>query len=188
MGQKGYTWFIAIISIAVPLVVALLLFNSRQEEADGAAWIYFLPHMNAMINSITALILVAGYVLIKKGNRDWHKTAMISAFILGTLFLVSYITYHSNAPSTVFGDLDKDGFLSTEESDTVGSYRLIYLVVLLTHIFLAAIVVPFVLFAMYFALKGKFERHKKIVKFTFPIWLYVSISGVIVYLMISQYY
>ena len=184
---RNYKLVIGIISVLVPLVVAFLLFSPGDRE-DASSWTSFLPHLNGVINSATSIVLVFGYVFIRQGNKEWHKAAMITAFTLGCIFLVSYIIYHSTAPSTVFGDTDGDSVLSDVEAEVIGTLRSVYLVILLSHIILAAVVVPFVLFAFFFALTGKFERHKKIVKYTFPIWLYVSVSGVIVYLMISQYY
>jgi len=184
---KNSKLIIGIISVAIPLVVAFILFAPNKMES-GSSWSSILPHLNGIINSATSIVLISGFIFIKKGYKEWHKTAMTTAFTLGCIFLVSYIIYHSTAPSTVFGDIDHDGVLSDLEAASIGASRSIYLLILLTHIILAAVVVPFVLFAFYFALTGRFDRHKKIVKFTFPIWLYVSVSGVIVYLMISEYY
>ncbi len=113
---------------------------------------------------------------------------MTTAFFLGILFLISYILYHSTTSSTIFGDVNRDGILDEAETVLAGGMRSIYLLILLSHILLAIIVVPLVLFAFYFALTDKFDKHKKIVRFTLPIWLYVSVSGVAVYLLIRPYY
>lgn len=113
---------------------------------------------------------------------------MSSAFVLGSLFLISYIIYHATIDSTVFGDINGDGIVSEDELAEIGMLRRVYLFVLLSHILLSIVVVPFVLFAFYYSLTDKIEKHKKVVKFTFPIWLYVSITGVIAYLFISPYY
>lgn len=114
---------------------------------------------------------------------------MSIAFTLGSLFLVSYVIYHSTADSTIYGDLNGNGVLDdTEKTKELMWWRGLYVGILLPHIILAAVVVPFVLFAFYYALNDKIEKHKKIVKWTFPIWLFVSITGVVVYLMISPYY
>lgn len=188
MNPKKHKWAIGIISVIVPLIVAFLIFSPGQTDYTGDSWVRFLPHLNGIINTATSLILVAGFFFIRKGNKELHKTAMVSAFILGAIFLISYIIYHSSAPSTVFGDIDHDGVLSETESDDAGNSRVIYLGILLSHIALAVVVVPLVLFALYFALTGQFVRHRKVVKFAFPVWLYVSVTGVVVYLMISQYY
>ena len=113
---------------------------------------------------------------------------MSSAFFLGVLFLVSYLLYHSTSDSTVFGDINSNGMLDDYEAEQVGSMRMIYLFILLSHIFFAVLVVPFVLFAFYFALTDRIEKHRKTVRFTLPLWLYVSVTGVLVYLMIRPYY
>ncbi|WP_226390551.1 DUF420 domain-containing protein [Penaeicola halotolerans] len=171
--DKKYSRLIAIVSVLIPIVVAVLLFVPAKLSLS-AEWVYLLPKINAVINSLTSVLLILGFIFIKKKMINQHRAVMSSAFVLGALFLVSYVVYHASAPSTSFGG--------------EGAIRTIYYVVLLSHILLAAIVVPFVLFAFYFALTQKIEKHKKIVKWTFPIWLYVSVTGVIVYLMISPYY
>jgi putative membrane protein len=185
--EKTYIRLIGVLSVVVPLLVAVLLFMPTKVNV-GAEWVSFLPHLNAVINSATSLALVAGLVFIKQKNIAYHRMSMMTAFILGGIFLVSYVIYHSTSESTVFGDLNGNGVLEATESAAVGSARTIYLIVLISHIVLAAIVLPFVLMAMYYALTDKIKQHKKIVKLAFPIWLYVSVTGVIVYLMISPYY
>lgn len=185
--ENRYLTLIGILSVAIPLAVALLLFSPNKLALEGG-WVDFLPHLNGIINSATSLALIAGIIFIKQKKIKYHKTAMLIAFVLGAIFLVSYVIYHSSAESTVFGDINGNGILEESEAQSIGSMRAIYLVILITHIILAAVVVPFVLLALYFALTDKIERHRKIVRFAFPIWLYVSVTGVIVYLMISQYY
>jgi putative membrane protein len=168
-----YLIIIGVLSVAIPVVVSLLIFIPQTGKL-GDLDVSFLPHLNGVLNTATALSLVAGYIFIKKGNRRYHTTAMITAFALSTLFLVSYVIYHFQAPPTRFGG--------------EGLIRGIYFFILITHIILAAIVVPFVLLSIYFAASRQFARHRKIVKWTFPIWLYVAVTGVVVYLMISPYY
>jgi putative membrane protein len=185
--QRGLTRLIIGISIVVPLLVALLLFLPFKLTVPVVI-VSALPTLNAVINSATSLLLIGALVAIKRKNIALHKTLMLSAFGLGAIFLVSYVLYHSSAPSTVFGDLNHDGILDEQEAQLVDGSRGIYLFVLLSHILLAIVVLPFVLFALFNALADKIDRHKKIVKFAFPIWLYVSITGVVVYLMISPYY
>lgn len=180
------TNIIIVVSVVIPLAVAALIL--LPQKIDAGSWVYFLPDLNAIINSLTAVLLMLALVMIKRGNVGAHKTLMISALILGFIFLISYIIYHASAGSVKFGDTDANGILSEAERLAVGSGRSVYLFILFSHILLSAFVVPFVLFAFYYALTGKIEKHKKIVKFTFPIWLYVSVTGVIVYFMISQYY
>lgn len=176
-----------ILSIAIPVVVAVLILMPQKVIFEGQ-WVFALPHFNAVINSATSLLLIAALIAIKKGKADLHKKLMISAFVLGALFLVSYVIYHASAPSTVYGDLNADSEVSQQELSLLTIPREFYLFVLLSHILLAIVVVPLVLMAMNFAIRKAFVRHVKIVKFAYPIWLYVSITGVMVYLMISPFY
>ena len=170
--SRKYDTLIKVLSIAIPLVVALL-FGIRQ-KVDLGEWTKILPHLNGLLNSLTAILLSAGFYFIKNKNIRMHRAAMTGAFILGSIFLVSYVLYHFTNPSTSFGGN--------------GPIKVFYYTLLITHVVLAGIVVPFVLYAIYFAFTNQIERHKKVVKWTFPIWLYVSVTGVIVYLMISPYY
>jgi len=174
MNNKSVTkWIVAISLILVAAVAFLYLVDplGKVNKAD----IVFLPFLHAVLNSLTALCLVAGAMAIKlKANRKLHAGFMLTAFVLSCLFLISYVVYHSLAPETPYGG---DGVMRT-----------IYFIILISHILLAIIVVPFVLLAFYFALSKQFSRHRKIVKWTLPIWLYVAISGVLVYVMISPYY
>lgn len=186
VADSRYVKIIGFISVVVPLVVAFLIFMPSRLEAGS--WVKTLPHLNAVINSATALLLLAGLYFIRKRNIELHRAVMLAAFTLGALFLVSYIIYHASVPSVVFGDMDGDGLLSEAEKNALGASRGIYLFVLLSHIALSFVVVPFVLMALFFALKGQNARHRKVVKFAYPVWLYVSITGVIVYLMINPYY
>ena len=117
-----------------------------------------------------------------------HKRINIVAFVLSSLFLVSYILFHWLAPETKFGDINGDSVLSPEESAAAGSIRYVYYVILITHIILAAVVLPLILLSFNYGLQMQVEKHKKIVRWAFPIWLYVTVTGVIVYLMVSPYY
>jgi putative membrane protein len=188
---KNDTWYlilIGILSIAIPVVVALL-FVAPQTGKLGGFNVAFLPHLNAVLNSATALALLAGFYFIKvKKNQRYHTTAMLTAFGLSSIFLVSYVIYHFQGAHTKFGDLDGNGVVSAMEVSAAGTMRYFYLFILLTHIAFATIVLPFILLAIYFGISKQIARHKKIVKYTFPIWLYVAITGVLVYLMISPYY
>lgn len=172
--SKIFKRIFILISILVPMVVAVLLFLPKGDTSAVSPWIFSLPFYNTIINTITALLLMSGYYFVRTGKITSHKVCMTGAFILGSVFLIFYVIYHSNAPSTKFGG---DGII-----------RYVYFFFLLSHILLAFIVPPLVLFAIYFAVAGKIEKHKKIVKYTFPVWLYVSITGIVVYLMISPYY
>ena len=175
-GQKmdrKYQFLIVLLSVAVPLLVGYLIYRPQMLNAQGK-WVLMLPHINAAINGTTSLLLLAGLYFIRHKNVVYHRKVMISAFVLGALFLISYVVYHSTTPSTSYGG--------------EGWVRSLYYFFLLSHILLAAVVVPLVLMALYYALKDKISQHKRIVKFAYPIWLYVSLTGVIVYLMISPYY
>lgn len=185
--DKAYVKLITVVSVIIPIAVAILLFMPVR-VFDESGWVKMLPHINAIINSMTAVLLISAVVMVKQGNIEMHKKLMSSAFVLGSLFLISYIIYHATIDSTVFGDINGDGVVSDDELAEVGMLRRVYLFVLLSHILLSIVVVPFVLFAFYYSLTDKIEKHKKVVKFTFPIWLYVSITGVIAYLFISPYY
>lgn len=178
---------ITILSVVVPLLVAILLFMPTKITVEGK-WINYLPHINGILNSATAVALLAGFWAIKMKEFNYHRISMTLAFILGSLFLIFYVIYHSGADSTVYGDINRDGLLSASEHDLIGNLRYSYLIILISHIILATIVVPFVLLALYYGYTGNWLRHKKIVKYTLPIWLYVSVSGVVVYLMIRAYY
>lgn len=171
--QKSYQKLITVLSIAIPVVVAILL-NPRVPKADLGEWTSVLPHVNGVINSATSLLLVSGLIFIKQKNIRMHRNVMLMAFVLGSVFLVSYVLYHLSNESTSFGGQ--------------GWVRPVYYFLLISHIVLSVVVVRFVLLAVYFALSNQIDRHKKIVKWAYPIWLYVSVTGVIVYLMISPYY
>jgi len=170
--SKVKGWIIAI-SIIIPVVVAVLIFMPSKIDL-GSAWVYFLPHLNAVMNTAATVALIAGLVFIKNGNVPYHRASMTVAFALGAIFLVSYVIYHAAAESTSFGG--------------EGMIRIIYYFILLTHIFLAAVALFPILFAYYYGYTDQRVKHRKVVKFAFPIWLYVTVSGVIVYLMISPYY
>jgi len=185
--ENRYLTLIGILSVVIPLAVAVLLFSPSKLDVEGG-WVDLLPHLNGMINTATSIALIAGLVFIKQKKIQYHRSAMLIAFVLGAIFLISYVIYHSSAESTVYGDLNGNGTLEATETSALGFLRTIYLVILISHIILAAVVVPFVLLALYFALSDKIVKHRKIVKFAYPIWLYVSVTGVIVYLMISPYY
>lgn len=163
---------IAVVSVIIPTAVAVILFMPSKIELFGD-WAYKLPHFNAIINSLTSLFLVLSFYMIKyKKNIKAHQNLNTVSFILGSIFLISYIIYHSSVESTSYQ----------------GDQRTIYFFLLVSHILLSIVVVPFVLFAFYYSLSNQIEKHKKVVKYTFPIWLYVSISGVIVYFMIRPFY
>lgn len=170
--DKTVKWIIGIVSVVVFLVVAAL------PKIHLGVTLPFNPHIfasvNAAINSTVSLLLVLAYVFVMNKKYEEHKKVMLTAIILSSLFLVSYIAHHLFAGETKFGG--------------EGAIRTVYFVLLISHIILAAVILPFILFTAYRSLTGEYAKHKKIARYTFPLWLYVSVTGVIVYLMISPYY
>ena len=161
-----------ILSVAIPVAVALLI-GIRQKLPLGA-WTTVLPDVIGGLNAVTSLLLIAALVAIKQKKVELHRQLMTIAFVLGAIFLVTYILYHISNPSTAYGG--------------EGAIRYLYYFLLISHIVLSVVVVRYVLLAMYYALRRQFDDHRRIVKIAFPIWLYVSVTGVIVYVMISPYY
>lgn len=172
VNKGSYRW-IVVLSVIVPVLIAVLLFLPQKIEL-GLEWVYFLPHLNAVINSAATVALLFGLYFIKNHQIPYHQMAMSTAFGLGAVFLISYLIYHASAESTTFGGQ--------------GIIRNIYYFVLLTHIILAAVALFPILLAYYYGYTGRVERHRKIVRYAYPIWLYVTVSGVLVYLMIRPYY
>lgn len=168
--DKKYTIWIWILSILIPVAVAALF----TVKIPGVERLGFLPPIYATINGLTAVILVVAVFQIRKGNRKAHERLMKTAIVFSVMFLVMYMAYHITADSTSYGG---DGL-----------WRYIYFFILITHIILSVIVIPFVLFTYVRAISGQFYKHRKIARITYPLWLYVAVSGVIVYLMISPYY
>lgn len=173
MLEKRGPAIIIAISIVVPLVVvALMLMPERYNFLGIESGL--LPLFHAVINGMTALLLITGFTLIKKQNRAAHRYVMTTAFVLSAIFLVSYvISKISNDPVSYPDD---------------APLKSLYLFILITHIALSAIILPLVLYTMYFAWNKKFEKHKKITKWTFPIWLYIAITGVLVYVFMRPHY
>jgi putative membrane protein len=184
--DKKANWLIGIFSVVVFGVVVAL--GQIKLEVDLGFDVHIFATINAVINSIVSVLLLAALWSVKQKNYILHKRLMLSAMVLSILFLVSYITHHLLSGDTRFGDTDHDGLLSDAEKLAAGGMRMVYFVLLLTHIFLAAIILPFILFTAYRAMVAEYPRHKKLARITWPIWFYVSVTGVIVYLMISPYY
>jgi putative membrane protein len=152
----------------------------------------FDPHifakLSAGVNSLVAILLIIGLIMIKQKKYELHKKVMLSTMVLSILFLVFYIAHHLFTGETKYGDLNHDFVLSDDEKSMAGMMRYIYYFIIGTHITLAGIVMPFVLYSAYRGLTAEYSKHKKLVRYTFPIWLYVAITGVIVYFMISPFY
>jgi putative membrane protein len=160
------------LSIGIPVVVALLLMI--RTKWDLGSWTRSIPHVIGLINTFTSLCLIIGIIAQRTKRIRLHQKMMTTAFCLGGVFLVCYVTYHMTNPSTKYGG--------------EGVLRYIYYFVLLTHIILSLAVLPLVLRAFAWAVTGQIEKHRRVAKWAFPIWLYVSVTGVIAYLMISPYY
>ncbi len=171
VSEKRLNRIIAVISVAVPVLVALLFYTPAVRLSMDVS---VLPKINALLNSSVSVLLIAGFYFIRKKNISAHRICMMMAFALSAVFLISYVVYHAGSEHTPFGGQ--------------GLVRNIYYVILISHIALAAIILPLVLFTITRAMMGRFAQHRKLARYTWPVWLYVSVSGVIVYLMISPYY
>lgn len=175
-------------TVSIVVFVAVVVLSKVKLVLDLGFNVHIFATINAIINSMVALLLVAGIITAKSQKYEIHKKIMLTAIALSVLFLVSYICHHLLAGDTKYGDIDHDGILSLNERAMAGSTRVFYYVLLLTHIPLAAIILPFILFTAYRALTGEYEKHRKLVRITWPVWFFVAVSGVVVYLMISPYY
>lgn len=169
INEKKYNKLIVVLSVVIPVAVAILFGVKIDVELP-----VFLPPIYATINGITALVLVLAVFQIKKGERKKHELLMKFAIVLSALFLVLYVAYHMTSDSTKFGG--------------EGAIKAVYYFILITHIILSIVVIPFVLITFVCGITNNIERHKKIAKITFPLWLYVTVTGVVVYVMISPYY
>lgn len=177
-----------IIAFSLIVFTAITLLSRVKLEVNLGFNVHLFALINALINSWVAILLIAGLIFVKKRKYEVHKKIMLTAMVLSILFLVSYICHHLFAGDTKFGDINHDGILSETEKTGIGTTRIIYYIILGTHIPLAGIILPFILFTAYRSLIGEYARHKKLARITWPIWLYVAITGVIVYWMISPYY
>lgn len=185
--SKNLNLPIAIVSIAIPVLVAILFYLPRPNIEVGFN-VQILPLFHAVLNSTTAILLLASLYFIRRGYIKAHKTTNLIAVALSALFLISYVTYHFFTDSTKYGDINHDHVVDAAEKALVGGSAYIYYFILLTHILLAIVIVPLVLFTLLRGFQSDFEKHKKIARFTWPIWFYVAVTGVIVYVMISPYY
>ncbi|WP_316842675.1 DUF420 domain-containing protein [Pedobacter gandavensis] len=172
-------------AVVLTVVIALKLVPPPVNKPD---FIYMLPHIIGGINATCSILLILSLIFIKKGNIQAHKITNITTFILSAIFLVFYILFHLYEKDTKFGDVDHNGILSAAELAAVGITRYVYFFILATHIILAVVVLPLILVSFYRGLMLQVELHKKIVRWSYPVWLYVAVTGVIVYLMISPYY
>jgi putative membrane protein len=172
--ENKFNKIIIVLSVAIPLVVAVLFGVKLKDYGINVEPLSFLPPIYATINGCTAILLVIGVIAIKNGKRRLHEILMQTAIACSVVFLVMYVAYHMTSDSTPFGG--------------EGTIRSVYFFILISHIVLSIAVIPLVLITYVKALAERFDKHRKIAKITFPIWLYVAVTGVIVYFMIAPYY
>jgi putative membrane protein len=184
--DRKASWLILSFSVFIFLAVTGL------ERVTLNVNLGFNPHLfalvNAVINTLVAILLLVGLFMARTRRLTIHRNIMLTAMLLSVVFLISYILHHLFAGSTLYGDLDKNGTVDAAEKTAAGSMRYVYFFLLGTHILLAGVSLPFILFTAYRALIGENERHQKIAKITWPLWFYVAVTGPLVYLMISAYY
>ena len=179
---------IFIFTVSVVVFAAVVILSKVKLNLNLPFNVHVFATANALINSLVTVCLLAGLLAVKNKNYNLHKKIMITAILLSVLFLLSYIAHHLLAGETKFGDLNHDGILGVDEKLQAGNMRLVYYFLLITHIPLAAIILPFILFTAYRALTGEYARHKKLTRYTWPLWFYVAVTGVVIYYMISPYY
>ena len=179
---------ILIFTFSAIVFAAIILLSRITLNVNLGFDVHLFANANAVINSAVAVLLITALLAVKSNKYLLHKKLMLAAMVLSILFLVSYICHHLFAGETRFGDVNHDGLVSDIEKAAVGSSRIIYYIILGTHIPLAGIILPFILFSAYRAMTGEFDKHRKLVRITWPIWFYVAVTGVVVYWMISPYY
>ena len=172
--EQKYTKWIWILSITIPVVVAILFGVNLQKLGYDVQPLSFLPPIYATINGLTAVLLVWAVAAIKKGNKALHERLIKLCIACSVAFLAMYVAYHMTSIETKYGG---EGWM-----------RYAYFFILISHILLSIIIIPFVLITFVRGISGSYQRHKKLARITYPMWLYVAVTGVIVYLMISPYY
>ena len=183
---KKLNLLVWIISAAV-LGLVVMMQKIKIPLPEGAD-LSSLPGFHALLNSMAAVFLVLAIRAIKKGKVILHQKMIYAAFICSLVFLLSYVTYHITTPATLFGDANKDGLLSSAEREAVSGTRPYYLFILISHIGLAALSFPFILRTFVHAFTDQFEKHRKLSKKVFPVWLYVAVTGPVVYFFLQPYY
>ena len=179
-------WLIGIFSLVVFIVVVIL--GKFKLDVDLGFDVHIFAAINAFVNATIAVVLVAALIAVKNQRYELHKKLMMGALVLSVFFLLSYIAHHLLAGEAKYGDANHDGIVDEAEKLAAGTMRVVYLIILITHIILAAIILPFILFTAYRGLTSEFPAHKKLAKITWPLWFYVAVTGPIVYFMISPYY
>ena len=183
---RKLTWVVWIVSVAVLGLVALM--QEVKIPLPDNVDLSYLPAFHAILNLSAAFFLVAAILAIKKGLVLRHRTMIYGALVCSLVFLLSYVLYHFTTPATVFGDLNGDGQLSEGERLEAGGMRTVYLVILISHVVLAAVSFPFILLTVLYALTNQFQKHRKFARRIFPIWLYVAVTGPVVYYLLRPYY
>jgi len=173
VSDRALTWLVYGLSALVCLLVIVLILSPQLLRIEGLN-VSGLPRFHAILNGSTAILLGVGYILIRRKEIVWHRRAMVAAFSISCVFLISYVIYHSQAQTSAFGG---EGWI-----------RPVYFFILISHILLAPVVLPLALYSVIRALRGEFVRHRRVARWTFPVWLYVALTGVAVYLMMAPYY
>jgi putative membrane protein len=173
---------------ALSAVVLLLVGSMRAVRIPTSIDFSFLPPVHATLNALAAVTLVAALVFIKKKQIARHRAAIYVAMSLSVLFLISYVVYHFTSAEVRYGDLDHNGVVDAAERAAVGGMRPVYLVLLITHVTLAGVILPFILFTFNRAFTAQYARHKAMARWVFPLWLYVTVSGPLCYLMLRPFY
>lgn len=186
--EDKYKKAIVILSISIPLAVAILFGVNLRKLGFNVEPLTFLPPIYATINALTAFTLIGAVMTIKQGNRKAHEIMMKFAILLSVMFLGLYVAYHMTSDSTIYGDINHNGILEDSEASNLGFSKYIYYFILISHIILSIGIIPLVLITYVRALVGKFVDHKKMARYAFPLWLYVALTGVVVYFMISPFY
>lgn len=184
--DRKASWLIIVFSVIV--FAAVVVLSRVKLEVDLGFDVHLFALVNALINSGVTILLLLALLAVKRKNYATHRNLMLTAMVLSILFLVSYICHHLLAGDTRFGDINHDGIVNEAEKTAAGSLRIVYYIILGTHIPLAGVILPFILFTAYRALTGEYPAHKKLARITWPVWLYVAMTGVAVYLLISPYY
>lgn len=184
--SKRLNVIVWVITVAVLGLVGLMQ-QVKIDLPEGVEF-SFLPPFHAALNTLAAVFLFLAVVAIKNGQVKKHQNFIYAAFVCSLIFLLSYVTYHFTTPATLYGDIDGNGTLSDAEKNEAGGLRIFYLFILLTHIALAAVSFPFILQTAVFSLTNQFEKHRVLARRIFPVWLYVAVTGPIVYLLLRPYY